>query len=531
MLQRLPHGWTYAALVDLAAPEPNAITDGPFGSHLKTSHYTSSGPRVIRLQNIGNGVFIDEKAFISEAHFKGLSKHHICAGDIAIAALGETLPRSCVIPPWVGPALVKADCSRFKPDPSLTIPEYLNYALNSPDVRNRTSRIIHGVGRPRLNLSDIRGIEVPLAPLGEQRRIVDLLDELLSELAAGMAALLRVRAKLRIYRASVMKAAVDGALTAEWRAQHPQAAPASELLERILAERRRRWEEDQLTAFSAKGQKPPPNWKAKYKEPAVPRIGDLPCLPEGWCWASLEQLSVVFVDSAHRTPRYGAGTTPALGPRDIVYGRIDLQSARLVDDKEFAIQTARHVPQKGDIIYSRELSYGWAAIIPDGVRVCLSQGMCLFRPHAAVSPSYLAMALNGPLGRRQASTAATGSTHPHINLGEIKGYHIPLPSAEEQLLIDDEVEDQLSIIDHMEADLDARLQHAAGMRQAILQHAFTGQLAPQDPKEEPAWELLERIAAERDARAREAAVQIRSSREGTLTAGRGRLKTNEERID
>ena len=83
--------------------EPNAITDGPFGSNLKTSHYTDAGPRVIRLQNIGDGFFVDGSAHISQTHFNTLRKHEIVAGDLAIAALGETLPRSCVAPAW--PAL------------------------------------------------------------------------------------------------------------------------------------------------------------------------------------------------------------------------------------------------------------------------------------------------------------------------------------------------------------------------------------------------------------------------------------------
>ena len=82
-------GWTWTTVEQLAAPEPNSITDGPFGSNLKTEHYTSTGPRVIRLQNVGDGVFIDEEAHISGTHFERLRKHRVFAGDLVIAALGE----------------------------------------------------------------------------------------------------------------------------------------------------------------------------------------------------------------------------------------------------------------------------------------------------------------------------------------------------------------------------------------------------------------------------------------------------------
>ena len=112
----LPEGWRWATVSELADEKPYSITDGPFGSKLKTEHYTQSGPRVIRLQNIGDGEFRDEKAHISQEHFETLKRHRIYGGDLVIAGLGESLPRACIIPDYVGDAIVKADCIRFKPN-------------------------------------------------------------------------------------------------------------------------------------------------------------------------------------------------------------------------------------------------------------------------------------------------------------------------------------------------------------------------------------------------------------------------------
>lgn len=92
-----------------------------------------------------------------------------------------------------------------------------------------------------------------------------------------------------------------------------------------------------------------------------------------------------------------------------------------------------------------------------------------------------------------------------MNKTIVEGIQFPLPSLVEQEVIVETVEDQLSVIDHLEADLDTKLKSAQSLRQAILRHAFTGQLVPQDPNDEPASKLLERVAAEREARAREAA--------------------------
>lgn len=168
----LPDSWCWVTLEQLASDDPSSITDGPFGSNLKTSHYTENGPRVIRLQNVGDGMFVDSHAHISQEHYASLLKHKVNADDLVIAALGDPVPRACVIPPTVGPAIVKADCIRFRPHSELASSHYLNCALNAESTRARTSGAIHGVSRPRLNLGEIKQITVPLPPLSEQQEIV-----------------------------------------------------------------------------------------------------------------------------------------------------------------------------------------------------------------------------------------------------------------------------------------------------------------------------------------------------------------------
>lgn len=106
--------WPLATLESLASDEARAITDGPFGSNLARQHYTSSGPRVIRLQNIGDREFIDNPAHISQAHFERLRAHEVLPGDLLVASLGEVLPRGCLAPNNLGPAIVKADCIRVR---------------------------------------------------------------------------------------------------------------------------------------------------------------------------------------------------------------------------------------------------------------------------------------------------------------------------------------------------------------------------------------------------------------------------------
>jgi type I restriction enzyme S subunit len=237
-LPELPEGWCWATVAQLAAAEPNAITDGPFGSNLKTEHYRSEGRRVIRLQNIGDGIFNDEKAFIDLEHFEELSKYRVFAGDLVIAALGENPPRSCIVPEFVGPAIVKADCIRFKVSPYV-LNTLVNVALNAEPTRKRTFALIHGIGRPRLNLSEIKSIIIPLPPLSEQQCIMTEVEQRLSIIAQSEAAIEANLKRAERLRQSILKEAFAGRLIP----QDPDDEPASVLLERIRKERDRRKKE------------------------------------------------------------------------------------------------------------------------------------------------------------------------------------------------------------------------------------------------------------------------------------------------
>jgi type I restriction enzyme S subunit len=232
-LPELPEGWCWTSIGQLAADEPYSLTDGPFGSNLKTAHYTEAGPRVVRLQNIADGTFVDEEAHISEGHYATLKKHAVHAGDIVIASLGENLPKACLVPDWLGPAVVKADCLRLKPDPHLVDSRYLLCALNSEPLRARTGALIHGLGRPRIGLTLLRALKVPLPPRAEQDRIAREVEAGASIAAAVSDQLVTQVTKCAALRQSILKWAFAGKLVE----QDSNDEPATVLLERIKAQR------------------------------------------------------------------------------------------------------------------------------------------------------------------------------------------------------------------------------------------------------------------------------------------------------
>ena len=200
------------------------------------------------------------------------------------------------------------------------------------------SRLVQGVLYPAVRPKDIRSYCLPLPPLPEQRRIVAEIEKQFTCLQAGLAALKRLQANLKRYRAAVLKAAVEGRLVpteAELaRREGRSYEPAGELLKRILAERRAGWESAQLAKFHASGKDPNDDkWKANYKGPASPDGADLPALPEGWARATVEQTSWLV--------QYGSSAKTIESPTGIVV----LRMGNITTDGRLDLTEVKHLPE------------------------------------------------------------------------------------------------------------------------------------------------------------------------------------------
>ncbi|MBP6599813.1 MAG: restriction endonuclease subunit S, partial [Giesbergeria sp.] len=143
-------------------------------------------------------------------------------------------------------------------------PGYLFYLVQTERFIDAMCKVVQGALYPAVRPKDISAFKFLLPPAAEQTRIVAKLEELLSDLDAGVAELKAAQKKLAQYRQSLLKAAVEGALTADWRTRHTPTESGAQLLERILTERRARWQARQLAKFAAQGKTPPKDWQAKY---------------------------------------------------------------------------------------------------------------------------------------------------------------------------------------------------------------------------------------------------------------------------
>lgn len=363
----------------------------------------------------------------------------------------------------------------------LTTNSYLLHYLNTFDYHG----YVTGTTRLKLNQAQMRRFPVPLAPLPEQHRIVAKIEELFSRLDAGVAALKRVQTALKRYKASVLKAACEGRLVP----QDPSDEPADVLLERILAERRTKWEADRRKKgkdFS----------KAGYDEPPPPELTGLPKLPSTWCWASAEQLTDPIRSITYGVVKLGAETSsgiPTLRSSNVRPLMIESGEIKRISP-EISAQYGRTVLEGGEVLITvRGTLGGVAAVSSEYAGFNISREVALLAIGDYELASSIQYLIASPVLQTWLSKRTRGIAYTGINIETLKELPIPIIPRRELGRIRNEIERQLSVIGRLEQCATESLLRAARLRQAILSQAFSGGLVPQDPSDEPAERLLDEI--------------------------------------
>jgi restriction endonuclease S subunit len=492
----LPTGWCWAKVEE--------VGEVKLGRQRSPEHHQGTHMRpYLRVANVYEDRI--DLSDVLEMNFtpREFEQYELKYGDILLNE-GQSLE-------WVGrPAIYRNDLPgccfqntliRLRPYDCITskfallVFRYYLHSHRFQKIARWTVNIAH------LGASRLAEVEFPVPPLPEQERIVTQAEELLTDLDAGVAALKRAKANLKRYRAAVLKAAVEGKLTDEWRAKHPAKESASKLLARILAERRQRWEADQLAKFAAAEKEPPKNWRDKYVEPIPPVTTGLPKLPDGWCWSSVQQVGSVQL-GRQRSPQNhnGPHMRPYLRVANVFEDRIDLSD---VMEMNFTPQEFENFRLSyGDILLNEGQSMelvGRPAIYRDEMPgVCFTNSLVRFRVYDGVETDYALKVFLAYLKNGRFQKIATITVNiAHLGAGRFSEIEFPLPSIEEQAAIIEEVDRHFSLIDAAEKAIVLSLARAARLRQSIFKQAVEGKLVPQDPKDEPAHKLLERIGRER----------------------------------
>lgn len=490
----LPKGWSWATISELASVVTKGSSPGWQGFD-----YQDEGIKFVRSQNIRSGVLDLSDVVFLPAEFNASHTNSIIrTGDVLLTLVGASIGRVALATEDIDGANLNQAVAIIRLHKETLDAVLLVYFLLSPQVQSHIAVTKADVARANFNLDDVRPTRIPLPPKSEQHRIVAKIEEFFSDLDAGVAALKRAKANLKRYRASVLKSAVEGKLTEEWRAKHPKTDPASKLFERILIERRQKWEADQLTKFAAAGKEPPKNWRDKYVEPSPPDTTDLPKLPDSWCWAKLDQLLCYLRNGYFQSPSGAATGTPILRINAVRPMSVDLSETRFLD--QFESKVDDYFVENGDLLFTRYNGSIELLGVAGMVRGCTEKVLHpdkLIRVKMTVGdplPSFVEIAANvGASRKHMVSRARTTAGQTGISGNDIREIPIPLPPLAEQSRIVAEVAEKLSQIEAAETAIEHSLTRAARLRQSILKQAFEGKLVPQDPNDEPASVFLQRI--------------------------------------
>ncbi|MDZ7969248.1 MAG: restriction endonuclease subunit S [Nostoc sp. DedSLP03] len=515
-LYELPKGWVWVKFEQLVQEFQNGLS--------KRKGLQGNPTHVLRLANIVNGKITPNEPRDILLTDEELEKYLLKVNElICIRVNGsDNLVGRVVIfnekEPW-------AFCDHFikiSLIAGLVSVSYISYLFNTKIIRNYISlNKVSSAGQNTVSQTTISAVPIPLPPLAEQHRIVTKIEELFTQLDAGVELLKKVKAKLKRYRQAVLKAAVEGNLTKEWReANQGELEPASVLLERIFKQRREKWEAEQLAKMKAQGKTPKDDsWKLKYKEPVAPDTSDLSELPDGWIWGTIAQVAECLdymrepVSKDERAKRIG--NVPYYGANGLV-GYID----------EYIFDEPLVLVVEDETFIGRQIPFSYKITGKSWV----NNHAHVLRATQAVDTDFLNYSL-----AYYPFTPLTQGTTGRRKLTQIALISAPyrLPPLEEQKYIVEEVERHLSVIDKLEKTIDTNIKRAERLRQTILKQAFEGKLVPQDPNDEPAEKLLERIKAEKANREadkkpkRQSTIKSKQPRKSKTTATQLELKLDD----
>lgn len=336
---------------------------------------------------------------------------------------------------------------------------YIKHYLDIVDYHG----FVTGTTRLKLNQAAMRQIPMPVAPPEQQKSIVAEIEKQFSRLDEAVANLKRVKTNLKRYKAAVLKAAVEGRLVETEadlaRRESRSYETGEQLLQRILETRRSQW----------KG-------KGKYKEPAAPDTTDLSELPEGWVWATVEQISrLVEYGSSARANEDSRGI-PVLRMGNIVEGELNFDELKYLpaEHDEFP----KLLLKPGDILFNRTNSpelVGKTAVFSGTPKECsFASYLIRVRLVDGVAPKLLAAYINSAHGRSWVKSVVTQQVgQANVNGTKLQALAVPLPPRDEQHRIIAEVDRLLSIAREAEAEVDINLARASRLRASVLQKAFS----------------------------------------------------------
>jgi len=340
--------------------------------------------------------------------------------------------------------------------------KYLYHFVSSQTFRKEAAGHMTGaVGLRHVPAAFLADAQLPLVNLEEQRRIVAEIETQFSRLDEAVANLQRVKANLKRYKASVLKAAVEGRLV-ETEASIAQREGRSyetgeQLLQSTLEARHAQWV-----------------GRGKYKTPEPPQVLEM-SLPEGWAWATLEQLHMQIADVDHKMPKAQESGIPYISTKDFFGDEgIDFSKAKLISAEDYDGLCRKVKPERGDLLLSRYGTVGEVREVSIDHPFQASYSVAILKSVRGFVPiRFLIAALRSDVVQRQIKRDVRATAQPDLGLAHIRQFVVPVPPMAEQLRILDELDRQLSILRGIEAEVENNLMRAQTLRQSTLSKVFT----------------------------------------------------------
>ena len=513
-IQDLPLGWAIAPVGDVCSQPQYGYT---------TRASNEGDLRLLRTSDITSGKINWETVPYCSENPDDMEKYILKDGDILVSRAGSIGVSHLVTNPQE--AVFASYLIRFKP---LIDAQFLAYFLQSPKYWVTIADEKLGIAVPNVNATKLRSIMVPVPPVREQRRIVAKIDELFSELDKGVESLKQARRQLAVYRQSVLKHAFEGKLTAHWRAENKDKLETPEQsLARIKRDQKARYEEQfrewkaAVEAWNADGRlgRKPPRPK-KLPHPLPVRVGDvlaLEKLPDGWSWSTFSTIATSiqigpFGSLLHKQD-YLVGGTPLVNPSHVRCQRIEPDRALTVSPDKLN-QLRKYVMQENDIVIGRRGEMGRCAVVTvvEAGWLC-GTGSLFVRLLPSMNPYFYSWFMSSQRVKDFLAASSIGTTMQNLNEGILHRVPVPVCSRHEQDEALKEIERQYSTLDQIEAGINSWIAKSITLRQSILKNAFSGELVPQDPDDEPASVILDRIKAERKQRAESRMVRRRTRKQ------------------
>ena len=452
----LPKGWRRVAIKDMADSIQYGLT--------ASAAERKNGPRFLRITDIQDGRVDWSTVPSCDIPKEQISKYRLSSGDLVFARTGATTGKSFLIGECPE-AVFASYLIRVRVSADVDS-RYLSAFFQSPDYWRQIESGKRGIGQPNVNGTVLGEVQFPIAPISEQKKIVGEIEKQFTRLEAGVAALRRVQANLKRYRAAVLKAACEGRLVPteaelhrKLKTKNSKLETGEQLLARILTERRQNWQ-----------------GRGKYKEPDISDTLNLDPLPDGWTWASLDQVCVKITDGTHHSPQNSAeGDCLYITSKNVREFRLDLENVTYIDKATHDEIYARCDVKLNDVLYVKDgANTGLAAKNTIKEPFSLLSSVGVFRPISSVNPDYLVAYLNSKATRDRMLSQIAGVAITRLTLSKLKISAIAVPPLAEQTRIVAEVERRLSVVEELESVVTANLQRATRLRQSILQRAFSG---------------------------------------------------------